>query len=142
MFAMYLSARPELAKKELTGKSIKSLLVIIMSLAYSFILSLFTMNLFSKLVKDDGTIMKYVLMMGLENVLYLIVTFVLLIVISSILRILHKIIKKVCKNTNTIVTYLIFSLISFILFSFIVYFFPEIINLINTGVNQIFGLIK
>lgn len=142
VYALYLAVRPELTKKELTGKSIKSLLVIIMSLAYNFILSLFAMNLFNKLVKDDGTIMKYVLMMGLEYILYLVVTFILLIIISSILRILHKIIKKVCKNTNTIVMYLIFSLISLLLFSLIVYFFPEIINLINTGVNQIFTLIK
>ena len=141
MFAMYLSARPELAKKELTGKSIKSLLVIILSLVYSFIVTLFTMDLFNKLVKDDGTIMKLVLTTAFQYVLYLVVTFVLLIVISSILRILHKIIKKMCKNTNTVISYLMFSLISLVLFSIIIYFFPEIVNLINLGVSKVFTTI-
>ena len=141
MFAIYLAVRPELAKKELTGKSIKSLLVIIMALVYSFIVTLFTMDLFNKLVKDDGTIMKFVLTTAFQYVLYLIVTFALLIVISSILRILHKIIKKLCKNTNTVIAYLMFSIISLVLFSVIIYFFPEILNLINTGVSKVFTTI-
>lgn len=138
MFAIYLAVRPELAKKELTGKSIKSLLVIILALVYSFIVTLLTMDLFNKLVKDDGTIMKYVLTTAFQYLLYLVVTFVFLIVISSILRILHKVIKKLCKNTNTVISYLIFSLISLILFAIIIYFFPEIVNLINIGVSKVF----
>lgn len=141
MFAIYLAVRPELAKKELTGKSIKSLLVIILSLVYSFIITLFTMDLFNKLVKDDGTIMKFVLTTAFQYVLYLVVTFGLLILISSILRVLHKVIKKICKNTNTVVSYLIFSLISLVLFSIIIYFFPEIVNLINLGVSKVFTTI-
>lgn len=138
MFAIYLGVRPELAKKELTGKSIKSLIVMIMSLVYSFILTLMTMDLFNKLVKDDGTILKYVLSIGFKYILYLVVTFIFIIVISTILRILHKVIKTVCKNTNTVVVSLIFSLISLVLFTLIIFFLPEIINSINTGVNKIY----
>lgn len=141
MYAVYLSVRPELAKKELTGKSIKSLLVIILTLVYQFILTLLTMNLFNKLVKDDGTVMKYVLSMGFEYVLYLVVTFAFLIIISSILRILHKVIVTVCKNTNTVVKYLLFSVITLILFAGVIYFLPEIINLIEIGVNKLFTAI-
>jgi hypothetical protein len=85
--------------------------------------------------------MKFVLTTAFQYVLYLIVTFALLIVISSILRILHKIIKKLCKNTNTVIAYLMFSIISLVLFSVIIYFFPEILNLINTGVSKVFTTI-
>lgn len=141
LFALYLSVRPELAKKELTGKSIKALLVIIMSLAFNFIFTLLTMDLFNKLVKDDGTIMKLVLTMGFKYILYLVVTFIFLVIVSSILRILHAIIKQVCKNTNTVIPFMIFGLISTVLFSSIIYFFPEILNLIDTVVATIFGAI-
>ena len=141
LFALYLSVRPELAKKELTGKSIKALLVIIMSLAFDFILTLLNMDLFNKLVKDDGTIMKQVLTMGFKYILYLVVTFIFLVIVSSILRILHAIIKQVCKNTNTVIPFMIFGLISTVLFSSIIYFFPEILNLIDTVVATVFAAI-
>ena len=141
LFALYLSARPELAKKELTGKSIKALIVIIMSLAFNFILTLLTMDLFNKLVKDDGTIMKLVLTMGFKYILYLVVTFIFLVIVSTILRLLHAVIKQVCKNTNTVIPFMIFGLISTVLFSSIIYFFPEILNLIDTGVATLFAAI-
>ncbi len=143
LFAIYLAARPNLTKKELTGKSTKSLIVLILTLTDQFINVLFSMNLFTTLQKDDGTIMKTVLAKGFENVLYLVVTFGILIFISSILRILHKTIKTITKNMNTYVQVLLFSLISIILFTIIIYFLPEIAGLIEAGVNKIFtSLIK
>ena len=141
LFAMYLASRANLAKKELTGKSIKSLLVIIMTLVVNFISTLFTMNLFTVLQKDDGTIMKAVLALGFKYVLYLVVTFAVLVLISSVLRIIHKVIKKVCKNTNSVVQGLIFSMIALVLFAIITYFYPEIVNIIDVGVNNIFTAI-
>lgn len=141
LFAIYLASRPNLAKKELTGKSIKSLLVIIMTLVVNFISTLFTMNLFTVLQKDDGTIMKAVLALGFKDVLYLVVTFAVLVLISSVLRIIHKVIKKVCKNTNSVVQGLIFSMIALVLFAIITYFYPEIVNIIDVGVNNIFTAI-
>ena len=143
LFGIYLAIRPELTKKELTGKSIKSLLVVIMSLVFTFVTTLLSMNLFSSLTKDyEGIVMKSVLSIGLKNVLYLVVAFAVLVIISSIMRILHTIIKKVCKNTNSVVQYLIFSIISMILFTLIIYFYPEIINIIDAGVSNIFNLIN
>ena len=143
LFGIYLAIRPELTKKELTGKSIKSLLVVIMSLVFTFVTTLLSMNLFSSLTKDyEGIVMKSVLSIGLKNVLYLVVAFAVLVIISSIMRILHTIIKKVCKNTNSVVQYLIFSIISMILFTLIIYFYPEIINIIDVGVSNIFNLLN
>lgn len=143
LFGIYLTIRPELTKKELTGKSIKSLLVVIMSLVFTFVSTLLSMNLFSSLTKDyEGIVMKAVLSIGLKNVLYLVVSFAVLVIISSIMRILHTMIKKVCKNTNSIVQYLIFSIISMVLFTLIIYFYPELVNIIDKGVSNILNLIK
>jgi hypothetical protein len=51
------------------------------------------------------------------------------------------VIKKVCKNTNSVVQGLIFSMIALVLFAIITYFYPEIVNIIDVGVNNIFTAI-
>ena len=138
MFALYLTVRPTLTKKELTGKTTKSLLILIMYIAYTFISGLFAMNLFTSLQKDyQGILIKYVLMTAATNVLYLVVTFVLLIIISTVFRLLHKIIKISNKKTNSIVIFLIFSIVTLITFTAAIYFFPEIMSLIDTVVQNI-----
>ena len=140
LFALYLTVRPELAKKELTGKSIKSLLVMIMYLTVSFINTLLAMNLFTKLQSDyEGKILESVLLIAFTYILYFAVTFMLLTVISSVFRIVHKIIKTANKKTNSVVQFLIFAIIAIIAFTAAIYFFPEIVNLINTAVNKIFS---
>ena len=142
MFALYLTVRPSLTKKEISGKTIKSLIVMIMYLAISLINQLLAMNLFIKLQSDyDRKVMGSVLLMALTYVLYLVVTFTLLAIISLIFRMIHKIIKSANKKTNSVVQFLIFIIIATITFTSVVYFFPEIINLIHTAVNKIYSSI-
>lgn len=138
MFSLYLTARPTLTKKEITGKTLKSLLVMIMYFVYTFISGLFAMNLFTTLQEDfQGIIIRQVIMMGITNILYLIVTFILLIIISTIFRILHKIIKTSNKKTNSVTVFFLFGIITLLAFTAVIYFFPEIVNLIDTAVHEI-----
>ena len=112
----------------------------IMYLTVSFINTLLAMNLFTKLQSDyEGKILESVLLIAFTYILYFAVTFMLLTVISFVFRIVHKIIKTANKKTNSVVQFLIFAIIAIIAFTAAIYFFPEIVNLINTAVNKRFS---